>query len=271
MVNRAGREASLIEPENQDLRSFTTLVAITKKLRSPGGCPWDREQTHASLRGNLLEEAYETLEALDTGDPPAMAEESGDLLMQIVLHAQIASETHEYDIGDVIEKINKKLIFRHPHVFGDVKVSGTGEVLKNWQELKQKTKPKDASIIGSVPRSLPALAYAQEIQYRVAQAGFDWKKPADIIDKLGEEIAELKEAPTKERQAQEFGDLLFTLVNIARRQGIDVEAALRETNERFFKRFTCMEKLARERGQTFDSLSFAAQNALWEEAKTVVG
>jgi tetrapyrrole methylase family protein/MazG family protein len=261
----------LTEPENQDLRKFETLVAITEKLRSPNGCPWDKEQTHASLRGNLLEETYETLEALDLEDPKEMAEEFGDLLMQIVLHSQIASEFHEFDIGDVIESINKKLIYRHPHVFGDVKVSGSGEVLKNWQELKQKTKAKDASIIGSVPKSLPSLAYAQEIQYRVAQAGFDWKNPADIIDKLCEEIAELKEAKTKERQAQEFGDLLFTLVNIARRQGIDVETSLRETNERFFKRFTHMEKLARERRLTFDKLSLDEQNALWDEAKKVVG
>jgi tetrapyrrole methylase family protein/MazG family protein len=125
----------LTEPENQDLRKFETLVAITEKLRSPNGCPWDKEQTHASLRGNLLEETYETLEALDLEDPKEMAEEFGDLLMQIVLHSQIASEFHEFDIGDVIESINKKLIYRHPHVFGDVKVSGSGEVLKNWQEL----------------------------------------------------------------------------------------------------------------------------------------
>lgn len=259
------------EPENQDLRSFDTLVAITEKLRGPGGCPWDREQTHASLRSNLLEETYETLEALDAGDPAILAEEFGDLLMQVVLHAQIAAEGAEFAIGDVVEKINKKLIYRHPHVFGDVKVSGSGQVLKNWQELKQKAKPPDASIIGSVPRSLPALAYAQEIQHRVAQAGFDWAEPVGIIDKLVEEIKELKEAETKERQAQEFGDLLFTLINVARRQGIDVESALRETNRRFYRRFTCMEKLARQRGQTFETMSFTAQNALWDEAKKMVG
>ena len=261
----------MIEPENRDLREFETLVAITEKLRSPNGCPWDKEQTHASLRGNLLSETYETLEALDSNDPQKMAEEFGDLLMQIVLHARIASECGEFDTGDVIESINKKLIYRHPHVFGDVKVSGTSEVLKNWQDLKQKSKPKDASIIGSVPKSMPALAYAQEIQFRVAQAGFDWKDPADIIDKLCEEIAEFKEAETKERQAEEFGDLLFTLVNIARRQGIDVETSLRETNERFFKRFTHMEKLARERGLSFDKLTLDEQNALWGEAKKAVG
>ena len=261
----------MIEPENRNLREFATLVAITEKLRSPNGCPWDKEQTHASLRGNLLSETYEALEALDSNDPAKMAEEFGDLLMQIVLHSQIASECNEFDIGDVIESINKKLIYRHPHVFGDVKVSGSGEVLKNWQDLKQKTKPKDASVIGSVPKSMPALSYAQEIQCRVAQVGFDWKDPADIIDKLCEEIAEFKAADTKEHQAEEFGDVLFTLVNIARRQGMDVETTLRETNERFFKRFTTMERLARERSLTFDKLTLDEQNALWSEAKKVVG
>jgi tetrapyrrole methylase family protein/MazG family protein len=261
----------LIEPQKQDLRKCETLVAITEKLRGQGGCPWDKAQTHKTLRGNLLEETYETLEALDSGNPKELEEELGDLLMQIVLHSQIASECQEFDIGDVIAGINAKLIYRHPHVFGDVKVSCSGEVLKNWQELKQKTKGKKASIIGSVPRSMPSLAYAQEIQYRVAQAGFDWKNPEDIIDKLCEEIEELKATNTKERQSQEFGDLLFTLVNIARRRGIDVEASLRETNERFFKRFTYMEKLAGERGLNFEKISLDEQNGLWDEAKKAVG
>ncbi len=259
------------EPENQDLRKFDTLIAITKKLRSPNGCPWDREQTHKSIRNNLLEETYETLEAIDSGDPKELEEELGDLLMQVALQSQIASEAGEFDIGSVIEGINKKLIYRHPHVFGNVKVSGSDEVLKNWQELKQKTKGKDVSIIASVPKSLPSLAYAEEVQYRVAQAGFDWKDPAGIIDKLCEEIAELKEAKGRERQSQEFGDLLFTLVNIARRMGIDTETSLRETNVRFFKRFTYMEKLARERGLTFEKLSLDEQNTLWDEAKKAVG
>lgn len=258
-------------PENRDLRKFETFVAITRKLRRPDGCPWDKEQTHASLRGNLLEESYETLEAIDSGSTKELEEELGDLLMQVVLHAQIASEGGEFDIGDVIEGINKKLIYRHPHIFGTVKVSGSDEVLKNWQELKQKTKGEEASVIGSVPKSMPSLAYAAEIQQRAAQTGFDWKNPADIIDKLCEEVEELKRAKTKEHQSQEFGDLLFTLVNIARRRGIDVETSLRETNERFFKRFTYMEKLARERGLSFDKLSLDEQNVLWDEAKKAAG
>ncbi len=258
-------------PENQYLRKFETLVAITEKLRSPDGCPWDKEQTHESLRGNLLEETYETLEAIDSGNPKELEEELGDLLMQVVLHSQIASEAGEFNIGGVIEGINQKLIYRHPHVFGNVKVSSSAEVLHNWQELKQKTKGEEASVIGSVPKSMPSLAYAAEIQYRAAQTGFDWKNPADIIDKLCEEIQELKEAKTRERQSQEFGDLLFTLVNIARRQGIDVETSLRGTNERFFRRFTCMEKLSRERGLSFEKLSLDEQNTLWDEAKKAVG
>jgi tetrapyrrole methylase family protein / MazG family protein len=261
----------LTEPENGDLRKFETLVAITKKLRGPDGCPWDKEQTHKSIRNNMLEETYESLEAIDSGNPKELEEELGDMLMQVVLHSQIADDDKEFEIGDVVEGINKKLIYRHPHIFGDVKVSGSGEVLKNWQELKQKKKGKEASVIGSVPKSMPSLAYAEEIQRRAAQTGFDWKNPDDIIDKLCEEIEELKEAKTKERKAEEFGDLLFTLVNIARRMGIDTETSLRETNERFFRRFTHMEKLARERGLDFNKLPLEEMDKLWNEAKKAVG
>ena len=252
-------------PEN--LRRFDALVNIVAKLRSPDGCPWDREQTHASLKGNLLEECYEALEALDEADKDKLCSELGDLLMQVVLHAQIATEDGEFELGDVIQGINSKLIYRHPHVFGSVKVRGSGEVLVNWEALKKEERGSEASMLDNVPRQMPALSYSQEIQDRVARVGFDWADIDGIIDKLAEEVNELKQADSPERKAGEFGDLLFTLANIARRLGIDLEAALRQANQRFYRRFSSMEALCRQRGLDFSKLSFDEQNALWEEVK----
>jgi len=250
----------------RNLGRFDTLVEIIAALRAPDGCPWDRQQTHASLREFLLEECYETLEALDEGNTAKLGQELGDLLLQIVLQAQIAREAGEFGLGDVLASINAKLIHRHPHVFGSVEVKDADEVAHNWEALKQEERGTGASILASVPKQMPALAYSQAIQRRVAQVGFDWKDVEGIIEKLGEEVAEFKES-RGEQQAREFGDLLFTLVNIARRLGVDSEAALREANARFYKRFACMEELCRQRGLTFANLSFAEQNALWEEAK----
>jgi len=255
----------LFLPEN--LRQFDALVNIVAKLRSPDGCPWDREQTHASLKGNLLEECYEALEALDEADKDKLCSELGDLLMQVVLHAQIATEDGEFELGDVIQGINNKLIYRHPHVFGSVKVRGSGEVLVNWEALKKEERGSEASMLDNVPRQMPALSYSQEIQDRVARVGFDWADIDGIIDKLAEEVNELKQADSPERKAGEFGDLLFTLANIARRLGIDLEAALRQANQRFYRRFSSMEALCRQRGLDFSKLSFDEQNALWEEVK----
>jgi tetrapyrrole methylase family protein/MazG family protein len=251
----------------QDLDRFDTLVEIIARLRAPDGCPWDRQQTHASLRENLLAECYEVLEALDEGDSGKLCDELGDLLMQIVLHAQISTEAGEFELGDVVEGINKKLIHRHPHIFGSAKVRDAEEVAHNWESLKREEREADTSILASVPRHMPALSYSQEVQRRVARAGFDWEDIDGIIDKLVEEVGEIRQAGTQEERAQEFGDLLFTLVNIARRQGIDPETALREANQRFFRRFTYMEGLCRQRGQSFEKLSFDEQNKLWEEAK----
>ncbi|UCG10370.1 MAG: nucleoside triphosphate pyrophosphohydrolase [Dehalococcoidia bacterium] len=252
-------------PEN--LRQFDTLVSIVAKLRSPDGCPWDREQTHASLKGNLIEECYEALEALDEADKDKLCSELGDLLMQVVLHAQIASEDGEFELGDVIQGITSKLIYRHPHVFGSVKVKGSGEVLANWEALKKEERGSQASMLDNVPRQMPALSYSQEIQDRVARVGFDWADIDGIIDKLAEEVSELKQAESQEKKAGEFGDLLFTLANIARRLGIDLEAVLRQANQRFYRRFSGMEALCRQRGLDFGKLSFDEQNALWEEVK----
>jgi tetrapyrrole methylase family protein/MazG family protein len=254
----------------QDQSQFAALVDIIATLRAPDGCPWDRKQTHTSLRENLLSECYEVLEALDEGDSAKLRDELGDLLMQIVLHGQIATEAGEFKLGEVIEGINAKLIHRHPHIFGSKKAKDAEEVMYNWEVLKGEEREAGSSILESVPKQMPALGYSQEIQRRVAHVGFDWEDVDGVIDKLAEEVGEFKQAETKEQKAAEFGDLLFTLANIARRLGIDLEAALRQANRRFYKRFTYMEEVCRKRGLSFGDLSFEEQNALWEEAKKKV-
>lgn len=251
----------------EDLSRFESLVEIITRLRSPDGCPWDRKQTHTSLREYVLEESYETLAALDEGDTDKLCEELGDLLLQIVLQAQIAREAGEFELADVLTAINKKLIYRHPHVFGEIKVGSAEEVVHNWEELKKAERPAHTSMLASVPRQMPALAYSQKIQQRVAEAGFDWKDIQGVVDKVVEEVREFQTAKSEKEKADEFGDMLFTLVNFGRRQGIDSEVALREANSRFFQRFTFMEKLCRERGRDFSTLSFDEQNRLWDEAK----
>ena len=256
---------------SEKLRKFDTLVKIFQKLRSENGCPWDRKQTHQSLRGNLLEETYEVLGALDEGSAVKLREELGDLLMQIVFHAQIASGNGDFDIGDVIAGINEKLIHRHPHVFGKVKVKDADEVVVNWEELKHEERGKDESILSGVPKDMPALAQSQGMQRRAATAGFDWKNVDDIIDKLVEEVKEVKEAKSKKRRSEEFGDVLFTLANVARRMDIDLETALRETNRKFYRRFAKMEELARSRGLEFSKLPLSKQDKLWDEAKGMEG
>jgi len=251
----------------QDLSKFDALVEIIARLRAPDGCPWDREQTHATLRGNLLSECYEVLEALDDEDSARLCEELGDLLLQITLHAQIARDNGEFEIGDVIKGIATKIVRRHPHIFGSTKVKDAEEVMHNWEELKREEREEDASMLDGVPKSMPALAYAYEISRRAVRVGFEWEDIGGVIDKLAEEIREIKDSASREEKEREFGDLLFTLVNVARWEGIDAEAALREANRKFYKRFTRMEELCRERGLNFPELSFEEQNALWEEAK----
>jgi len=256
------------EPENLD--RFETLVEIIARLRAPDGCPWDREQNHASLREFLLEECYEALEALDEGDPERLCDELGDILLQIMLHAQIAAEAGEFDIKDVIKGINEKMVHRHPHVFGSTEVADAEEVAHNWQDLKKEERGDSASLLESVPKQMPSLSYSYEIQRRVAQVGFDWEDIRGVIEKLAEEVGEFQQAEGEEK-ADEYGDLLFTLVNFARRMGIDSEIALREANARFFSRFACMEELCRQRGLDLAELPFKEQNDLWEEAKKMVG
>lgn len=254
----------------KNLSSFSSLVKVIARLRGPDGCPWDKEQTHTSLRETFLQECYEVIEALDESDSSKLREELGDLLLHIVLQARIAEEASEFQIGDVISDINKKLIHRHPHVFGEQKVKDVEDIIHNWETLKREEKGLDKSIIAGVPKSMPALSYSQEIQHRVAQVGFDWEHDTGVIDKLAEEVSELIQADTVESKNEEFGDLLFTLANIARRQGIDLEVALREANRKFFQRFQVMEEICRKRDINFSSLSFAEQNLLWEEAKSSI-
>jgi tetrapyrrole methylase family protein/MazG family protein len=214
----------------EDTRDFKTLVAIIARLRAPDGCPWDKEQTHQTLRANLLAECYETLEALDEGDPARLSEELGDLLLQIVLHAQIAKDNDEFEIGDVIESIATKIIRRHPHVFGKAKVRDAEEVMHNWEDLKKGEREEGTSMLAGVPKEMPALAYALEISRRAVRVGFEWENIEGVIDKLAEEIKEIKDAESLEEKEREYGDLLFTLVNVARWEGIDAEAALRAAN-----------------------------------------
>ena len=248
-----------------DSGEFDDLVAIIARLRGPGGCPWDREQTHSSLKGNLTEEAYEVLEAIDKGDMQDLCEELGDLLLQVVLHAQIASDDGDFAIGDVIRGISSKLIRRHPHVFGDAEATDAKQVIAHWETLKREE--GKGSLLSGLPRDMPALSYAQAAQRRVARVGFDWDEMNDLVHKLAEEVAEFEEAAEHHRKVEEFGDILFTLANVARRLGIDLEAALRGTNQRFYERFCLMEQLCRERDISLAQLSLEEMDALWEEAK----
>jgi tetrapyrrole methylase family protein/MazG family protein len=254
----------------EDLRNFKTLVEIIARLRAPDGCPWDRQQTHQTLRANLLSECYEVLEAIEKDDSAELCEELGDLLLQIVLHAQIARDNGEFEIADVIESIATKIIHRHPHVFGSGQAATAEEVMHNWEALKREERPEGTSVLEGVPKDMPALAYAYEISRRAVRVGFEWENIEGVIDKLIEEVKEVKAAGSQEEKAREIGDLLFTMVNYARWLGIDAESALREANRKFYKRFTYMEKLCRERGLSLDKLSFTELDNLWEEAKREV-
>ncbi len=258
-------------PEHKNRDNFAALKEIISRLRGPDGCPWDKSQTHESLRPYLIEECYEVLQALDEGIPQKLRDELGDLLLQIMLHAQIAGEARQFDIDGVILSISNKLIHRHPHVFGDRKVKDAKEVELGWEALKQEERGQGESLLASLPGQMPALSSSQSIQRRVAGVGFDWEKVDDIMDKLTEEVAEIRGAPSQQEKANEFGDLLFTLANIARRLDIDPEMALRSANQRFSRRFAYMENICRERGLNLASLSLDEQNLLWEEAKTKSG
>lgn len=266
-----------------------TLLETVAHLRAPEGCPWDREQTHQTLRPFLLEETYEVLAALDTEDYRAVAEEMGDLLLQIVLHAQIGVEEGEYSMADVIAAIDSKMHRRHPHVFGGLAVDGVGQVLVNWEAIKQaehaqeeadalaagrrangeahREVPKRESVIDGVAPTLPALARAQAISSRAVRVGFEWPDVEAVWDKLNEEVRELQEAETDEEREAELGDVLFVLVNLARWLKVDAESALRTTNERFSKRFRLMERIARQQNIQLADLDIHGLDELWDQAK----
>ena len=250
----------------ENLNSFDTLVDIIARLRGPQGCPWDRKQTHLSLKPNLVEECYEVLEAIDQADGGKLIEELGDLLMQIVLHAQIAADQGDFDIKDVLQGINTKLIHRHPHVFGEAKLEDAQMVVEIWEELKREERGK-ASLLSSLPKVMPALAYSQAMQRRAARVGFDWRNVDDVIEKLVEEINELRQATNHQEKMGEFGDLLFSLANVARWLDIELEDALRLTNEKFYQRFCYMEEVCQQRGLSLNKLPLEEQDELWEEAK----
>ncbi len=262
--------AHLFIPPLAEGTAFESFHEIVAHLRAPDGCPWDREQTHQSLRTHLLEEAYEALEALDQGDPRKMAEEFGDLLLQIVLHAQIAKEAGEFGMADILKGIYDKIVHRHPHVFGDLEVEGVDGVLQNWERLKEKERGKrkeDKGLLDGVPLALPALIQAQEYQDRAARVGFDWPEIEGVLDKIAEEIEEVKQAKDADELANEIGDLLFALVNLARWKKVDAESALRGTNMRFKRRFGHVERGARSQARALADLSLEEMDALWNEAK----
>ena len=256
---------------------------LSNRLRLPDGCPWDREQTHESLRNHLLEEAYEVYDALGAGATPALAEELGDLLLQVVLHSQLAAEQGVFDMTDVYAALSAKIVRRHPHVFGDAEARTASDVNRQWERIKadersgapasldaevpagapNPLKPRKGALDG-VSRILPALAASQEMQERAANIGYEWPNIEGVLDKVVEELAELRDAATDAERAEEYGDLLFVLVNVARWQGIEAEAALRSANDKFRRRFASVERQAADRSVALRDLSFAELDALWD-------
>jgi tetrapyrrole methylase family protein/MazG family protein len=265
--------AAFLPARASDL-SFETFQQVVARLRAPDGCPWDREQTHLSLRPHLLEEAHEALEAIDQEDPASLREELGDLLLQIVLNAQIASETGEFSMADVLEGINRKIIHRHPHVFKDTQLDGVEGVLKNWEKLKEAERKENGvdeekGLLDGAPRSLPALSLAQEYQDRAARVGFDWPSIDPVLQKVHEELGEVDQASNEEELTHELGDLLFAVVNLVRWHKIDAESALRGMNRRFAKRFKFIEQQARKNGLKLSEMSLEEMDRFWEEAKSL--
>jgi tetrapyrrole methylase family protein/MazG family protein len=247
--------------------SVAPLVDIIETLRGERGCPWDREQTHESLKKYLIEEAYEVLEAIEHGKPHNLCEELGDLLLQIVFHCQIASEAGQFHLGDVVETITEKMLYRHPHVFGQVRVRDSEEVRVNWERLKKAEEPGRRTFEG-IPRSLPALLRATRVQEKASRLGFDWETWQGALTKVQEETAELlAAAEASEGVGGELGDLVFAVVNVARQLGLDAEELLNKTTEKFINRFTFIEERAREKGVELGKLDLAQMDSWWEEAK----
>ena len=253
---------------------FQQLVDLMARLRAPGGCPWDREQNFDTIKPFLLEETYEVMNAIDARNWPELADELGDLMLQAVFFSQMAAEENLFRIDDALDAINQKLVRRHPHIFGDETALTEGDVRKRWSEIKAEEKRRkgnsDETLLGSVPRTLPALVEAQQIASRAAQTGFDWENASQVIDKLHEELREFEEARLEgdhEKLEDELGDMLFVLVNLARFVKVDPEQALRRTNAKFRRRFGYVEHKLAERGKTTRESSIDEMEALWQEAK----
>lgn len=255
--------------------NFEDLLEIMAVLRSPEGCPWDREQTHESIRKDFIEETYEVIEAINKKDKTLLCEELGDVLLQVAFHVQIEKEEGSFGIGEVTDGVCKKLIERHPHVFGEVKVSSTGEVLDNWDTIKRKSKGQktQGSAMEKIPKELPALMRAQKIQSKAKKAGFDWDDISGAYEALGKEIEELKEAEKsgdENKITDELGDVLFSVVNISRFLGADSEEALTKSNNKFIERYLIVERLAKEREIDMPSSSIEELDKLWDEAKEII-
>ena len=260
----------MVDFQYKDSYGVKDLEEIVRILRAPGGCPWDAEQTHQSIRRNFLEEAYEAVEAIDEGSPEHLEEELGDVLLQVVMHARMEQEAGRFDLDGVADGICKKLIYRHPHVFGDVAVSGTGEVLSNWEALKRKEKGQatNTDALEAVARALPALWRAEKVQKKARKAGFDWPDVSGALDKLSEELEELKTAAAEGTNvSEELGDLLFSAVNAARFLKVDPEDALNGATDKFIGRFRKVEAQAAAQGKAMEDMGLEELDALWERAK----
>jgi len=250
--------------------SFEAFAEIVAHLRAPDGCPWDKEQTHQTLRKHLLEESYETLSAMDADDIGGMREEFGDLLLQIVLNSYIGYQDNEFNMTEVVKHIYDKIVRRHPHVFGDLELDGVDGVLQNWEKLKEQERGKqkeEKGILDGVSSALPALTQAQEYQDRAARVGFDWPEVEGVLDKVREEIEEIKKAENLEEVTNELGDLFFVLVNLARWRKVDAESALREANIKFKKRFGYVEQCAKKQGRNLSDMKLEEMDSFWNEAK----
>ncbi len=255
----------VVRPTDGEFDEFVRMIAV---LRGPDGCPWDRAQDHMSLRRNMIEEAYEAVSAIEAGDDAELTEELGDVLLQVVLHAQIASDEDRFTIDEVIAGISEKIRRRHPHVFGEAEAETPAEVIERWDAIKRDEKA-GSGVLENIPSALPALLWAQKISRRAVGVGFEWETLEDVWDKVHEEIDELKQTePGSSEAADEIGDLLFTVVNLARKQGIDAEEALRATCRKFITRFEQMERDATETGRGMADLGISEMEELWQRAKS---
>lgn len=264
-----------VEFERKDKYSIDDLISIITILRAPDGCPWDREQTHFSIKKNFIEETYEVIEAINKESVDGLREELGDVLLQIMLHCEMEREQGNFDFSDICDELCRKLIIRHPHVFSNVEANNVQEVLSVWDSVKQKTKGQDkcSRILSDIPLELPALMRAQKVQCKASKAGFDWQNISGALNKIQEEINELNNAVSHKSQQEiedEFGDVLFSCVNVARFLSVDSEEALKASTDKFIRRFTLVEQLAEEKGISVNDAPLEILDALWDEAKEIL-